>query len=186
MTNQKGKLVLYSGSSGVGKGTILQKLRELDPNVCVSVSDTTREPREGEVNGVHYNFVTRKEFTDKIADGGYLEYAEYCHNFYGTPISQLNELLDQGKTVFLEIEVEGALQVMKKYPGILSIFVLPPNFETLERRLRSRGTEDEETIERRLEKVKEEIGCRSRYKHNVINNDLDVAVKEVYDIIHAQ
>ena len=160
MTDQKGKLVLYSGSSGVGKGTILKKLMELDENVCLSVSDTTREPREGEIDGVHYNFVTRDNFKEKIASGGYLEYAEYCHNFYGTP--------------------------MKKYPDILSIFVLPPNFETLERRLRSRGTEDEATIERRLEKAKEEIGCRSRYTYNVINNDLDTAVKEVYDIIHAQ
>ena len=186
MTEKKGKLVLYSGSSGVGKGTILKKLMELDENVCLSVSDTTRDPREGEINGVHYNFVTRESFKNKIADGGYLEYAEYCHNFYGTPMQQLRDLLDEGKTVFLEIEVEGALQVMKKYPEILSIFVLPPNFETLERRLRSRGTEDEATIERRLEKAKEEIGCRGRYKYNVINNDLDTAVKEVYDIIHAQ
>ncbi len=112
MTDQKGKLVLYSGSSGVGKGTILKKLMELDENV-------------------------RDNFKEKIASGGYLEYAEYCHNFYGTPIQQLRDLLDEGKTVFLEIEVEGALQVMKKYPDILSIFVLPPNFETLERRLRA-------------------------------------------------
>ena len=121
MNNQNGKLVLYSGSSGVGKGTILEKLRE------------------------------------KIAEG---------------------------KTVFLEIEVEGALQVMKKYPDVLSIFIVPPSFEVLEKRLRNRGTEDEATIEKRLEKAKEEIGCRGRYRYNVINNDLDTAVREVYDIIH--
>ena len=186
MINQNGKLVLYSGTSGEGKDTILKKLCERDPDVWVSVSNTTRKPRAGEINGVHYHFITDEEFEKIIAEGGFLEHAGYCGHYYGTPLGPLNEKLAEGKTVFLEIEVEGALQVMKKYPGILSIFVLPPNFETLERRLRSRGTEDEETIERRLEKAKEEIGCRSRYKHNVINNDLDVAVKEVYDIIHAQ
>lgn len=184
MNNSKGKLVLYSGSSGVGKGTILKKLMELDSNVCVSLSDTTRPPREGEIEGVHYCFITRDAFEQKIAEGGYLEYAEYCDNYYGTPLRQLNEMLAQGKTVFLEIEVEGALQVMKKIPDILSIFVLPPSFEVLEKRLRNRGTEDEETIESRLEKAKEEINCRSRYSYNVINDDLNTAVKEVYDIIH--
>ena len=184
MIDKNGKLVLYSGSSGVGKGTILNRLRELDDNIWVSVSNTTRAPREGEVDGVHYNFVTRDEFEELIANDGYLEYAKYCGNYYGTPLAQLNEKLAEGKTVFLEIEVEGALQVMKKCPGVLSIFIVPPSFEALERRLRSRGTEDEETIEKRLEKAKEEIGCRDRYQYNVINNDLDTAVREVYDIIH--
>ena len=186
MINQNGKLVLYSGSSGVGKGTILKKLMEMDPNVCLSVSDTTRRPREGEKDGIHYHFVTREAFEQQIAAGGYLEYAEYCRNYYGTPMQALNELLEQGKTVSLEIEGEGALQVMKKYPDILSIFVLPPSFKVLEHRLRERGTEDADTIEKRLEKAKEEIGCRSRYQYNVINDDLDTAVQEVYDIIHAK
>ena len=184
MINQNGKLVLYSGSSGVGKGTILNKLRELDENVWVSVSNTTRSPREGEIDGVHYNFVTREAFEELIAQNGYLEYAKYCDNYYGTPLAPLNEKLAEGRTVFLEIEVEGALQVMKKYPEVLSIFIVPPSFEELERRLRSRGTEHEATIEKRLEKAKEEIGCRGRYKYNVINGDLDKAVREVYDIIH--
>ena len=126
MTDQKGKLVLYSGSSGVGKGTILKKLMELDENVCLSVSDTTREPREGEIDGVHYNFVTRDNFKEKIASGGYLEYAEYCHNFYGTPIQQLRDLLGEGKTVFLEIEVEGAMNIKRQYPEAVLIMLLPP------------------------------------------------------------
>ena len=184
MNNQNGKLVLYSGSSGVGKGTILEKLRELDDNIWVSVSNTTRQPRKGEQDGVHYHFVTREAFEELIRQDGFLEYAEYCGNYYGTPLAQLREKIAEGKTVFLEIEVEGALQVMKKYPDVLSIFIVPPSFEVLEKRLRSRGTEDEETIEKRLEKAKEEIGCRGRYRYNVINNDLDTAVREVYDIIH--
>ncbi len=184
MINQNGKLVLYSGSSGVGKGTILKELCKKDPNVWVSVSNTTRQPREGEINGVHYHFITDPEFEAKIAEGGFLEHAGYCGHYYGTPLAPLNEKLAEGKTVFLEIEVEGALQVMKQIPGILSIFIVPPSFEELERRLRSRGTEDEATIEARLEKAKEEIGCRSRYTYNVINDDLDKAVQEVYDIIH--
>ncbi len=184
MINQNGKLVLYSGSSGVGKGTILKKLKELDENVWVSVSNTTRGPREGETAGVDYNYITREEFEDLIAQNGYLEYAGYCGNYYGTPLAPLNEKLAEGKTVFLEIEIEGALQVMKQFPDILSIFIVPPSFEELERRLRSRGTEDEATIEKRREKAKEEISCRGRYKYNVINDDLDKAVREVYDIIH--
>ena len=146
MINQNGKLVLYSGSSGVGKGTILKKLKELDENVWVSVSNTTRGPRIGEIAGVDYNYITREEFEDLIAQDGYLEY--------------------------------------EQYPDILSIFIVPPSFEELERRLRSRATEDAETIEKRLEKAKEEIGCRGRYKYNVINDDLDKAVREVYEIIH--
>ena len=186
MNNQNGKLVLYSGSSGVGKGTILEKLRELDDNIWVSVSNTTRQPRKGEQDGVHYHFVTREAFEELISQDGFLEYAEYCGNYYGTPLAQLREKIAEGKTVFLEIEVEGALQVMKKYPDVLSIFIVPPSFEVLEKRLRNRGTEDEATIEKRLEKAKEEIGCRGRYRYNVINNDLDTAVREVYDIIHQE
>ncbi len=186
MNNQNGKLVLYSGSSGVGKGTILEKLRELDDNIWVSVSNTTRQPRKGEQDGVHYHFVTREAFEELISQDGFLEYAEYCGNYYGTPLAQLREKIAEGKTVFLEIEVEGALQVMKKYPEVLSIFIVPPSFEVLEKRLRNRGTEDEATIEKRLEKAKEEIGCRGRYRYNVINNDLDTAVREVYDIIHQE
>ena len=186
MNNQNGKLVLYAGSSGVGKGTILEKLRELDDNIWVSVSNTTRQPRKGEQDGVHYHFVTREAFEELIRQDGFLEYAEYCGNYYGTPLAQLREKIAEGKTVFLEIEVEGALQVMKKYPDVLSIFIVPPSFEVLEKRLRNRGTEDEATIEKRLEKAKEEIGCRGRYRYNVINNDLDTAVREVYDIIHQE
>lgn len=183
---KKGRLVLYSGASGVGKGTILRELMKRDQSVKLSVSDTTRAPREGERNGVDYNFVSRAEFEGKIDAGGYLEYAEYCDNFYGTPLEQVNNMLEQGYNVFLEIEVQGALQVMEKYPDILSIFILPPSFEVLEKRLRGRETEDEETIQKRLEQARLEISLRDRYKHCVVNKDLNTAVEEVLGIINGQ
>lgn len=183
MNKQKGKLVLYSGSSGVGKGTILKRLTELDPNIWISVSNTTREPREGELDGVHYNFVTREDFEKLIAEDGYLEHAQYCDNYYGTPLAPIEKKLSEGRTVFLEIEVKGALQVMEKFPDVLSIFILPPSFEELESRLRGRGTEDEETVQKRLDKAREEISFKDRYKYNVVNDDLDNAVEEVLEII---
>lgn len=186
MSNKKGMLVLYTGSSGVGKGTLMERLLEADKSIRLSVSNTTREPRKGEIDGVHYNFVTKDEFLSLIDKDGYLEYAEYCGNYYGTPKQQVENLLDEGYNVFLEIEVQGGLQVMEKYPDILSIFILPPSMESLERRLRRRGTEDEETIQKRLKAAEEEMQYKSKYKYNVINGDLDVAVNEILDILHKE
>ena len=186
MSNKKGMLVLYTGSSGVGKGTLMERLLEADKSIRLSVSNTTREPRKGEIDGVHYNFVTKDEFLSLIDKEGYLEYAEYCGNYYGTPKQQVENLLDEGYNVFLEIEVQGGLQVMEKYPDILSIFILPPSMESLERRLRRRGTEDEETIQKRLKAAEEEMHYKSKYKYNVINGDLDVAVNEILDILHKE
>ena len=182
---EKGLLIVISGPSGVGKGTVRDKFVN-DPqlNLAFSVSMTSRQPRAGEQDGVDYFFVTRERFEEALKNDELLEWTEFVGNYYGTPLAPLNEKLAEGKTVFLEIEIEGALQVMKQFPDILSIFIVPPSFEELERRLRSRGTEDEATIEKRLEKAKEEISCRGRYKYNVINDDLDKAVREVYDIIH--
>lgn len=186
MSNKKGMLVLYTGSSGVGKGTLMERLLEADKSIRLSVSNTTREPRKGEIDGVHYNFVTKDEFLSLIDKDGYLEYAEYCGNYYGTPKQQVKNLLNEGYNVFLEIEVQGGLQVMEKYPDILSIFILPPSMESLERRLRRRGTEDEETIQKRLKAAEEEMQYKNRYKYNVINGDLDVAVNEILDILHKE
>lgn len=186
MSNKKGMLVLYTGSSGVGKGTLMERLLEADKSIRLSVSNTTREPRKGEIDGVHYNFVSKGEFLSLIDKDGYLEYAEYCGNYYGTPKQQVENLLDEGYNVFLEIEVQGGLQVMEKYPDILSIFILPPSMESLERRLRRRGTEDEETIQKRLKAAEEEMQYKSKYKYNVINGDLDVAVNEILDILHKE
>lgn len=186
MDNKRGTLVLYTGSSGVGKGTLMERLLDADKSIRLSVSNTTRKPRKGEIDGVHYNFVTEKEFVDLINKDGYLEYARYCENYYGTPKKQVDDLLDKGYNVFLEIEVQGGLQIMEKYPDILSIFILPPSMESLERRLRRRGTEDEETIQKRLEAAKEEMQYKNKYKYNVVNGDLDVAVNEILDILHKE
>lgn len=184
MNENKGKLILYSGASGVGKGSILKRLTEVDPSVKLSVSCTTRERREGEAEGVNYYYVTREKFLDMVKNGEFLEWAEYCDNLYGTPIAPLREFVAQGYNVVLEIEVQGAIQVMEKYPDILSIFILPPSFEELEKRLRGRETEDEETIAKRLEQARLEISLRDRYKFCVVNKTLEKACDEVFEIIH--
>ena len=182
-SKKRGMLVLYTGSSGVGKGTIMQELLKRDKNIRLSVSNTTRPPREGEIDGVHYNIVTKEQFESLIRKDGYLEYAEYCGNYYGTPKQQVEDLLNQGYDVFLEIEVCGGLQIMEKYPDVLSIFVLPPSMDTLEKRLRDRNTEDEETILERLGQAKREIGCKDKYKYVVVNDKLEDAVDEILDIV---
>ena len=180
----RGKLVVYTGFSGVGKGTVLKRIRELDDSVKLSISCTTRKPREGETHGVEYFFVTKDEFKKLIAEDGFLEYAEYCDNFYGTPRKAVEEMLDNGYNVFLEIEVQGGMQVMDKTPDCVSIFVVPPSMEELERRLRGRGTEDEETIRKRLDAVKEEQNYILKYTHTVLNDDVDRAAREIISIIH--
>ena len=138
MSNNKGKLVLYSGASGVGKGTVFAAVKERNPLVRLSVSNTTRKPRKGEIDGVHYNFITREEFEDLIKQDGYLEYAEYCDNFYGTPKKQVEDMLNSGYDVFLEIEVQGAMNVKKQYPNALLIFVTAPDANSLKERLTDR------------------------------------------------
>lgn len=182
-SKRQGTLILYTGSSGVGKGTILAELMKRDDNLRLSVSNTTRAPREGEVDGVQYNFVSVEEFERQIEQDGYLEYAKYCDNYYGTPKKQVFELLDEGYDVFLEIEVQGGVQILEKYPDILSIFILPPSMEVLEHRLNKRGTEDAETIKKRLEQAEEEIKYKDRYKYNVVNAELEKAVDEIMDIL---
>lgn len=182
-SKKRGMLVLYTGSSGVGKGTIMQELLKRDKNIRLSVSNTTRSPRNGEIDGVHYNFVTKEQFESLIKKDGYLEYAQYCGNYYGTPKQQVEDLLNQGYDVFLEIEVCGGLQIMEKYPDVLSIFVLPPSIDTLEKRLRKRNTENEETILERLGQAKREIGFKDKYKYAVVNDKLEDAVDEIINII---
>ena len=175
--------MLYTGCSGVGKGTIMKELRRRDPNIRLSVSNTTREPRDGEIDGVHYRFVTREEFLALADADGYIEYAEYCDNLYGTPKQHVEELLAAGYDVFLEIEVQGGLQVMEQFPDVLSIFILPPSIEELENRLRGRGTETEEVIRQRLAEAKNELAVAQQYRFRVVNDDLNTAVNEVLDIL---
>lgn len=180
----RGKLVVYTGYSGVGKGTIMKRLRELDNSVKLSVSCTTRQPRSGETNGVEYFFVSKDEFEKLIEQDGFLEYARYCDNYYGTPEKAVDEMLDKGYNVFLEIEVQGGMQVMKKRPDCVSIFIAPPSLEELERRLRDRGTEDEETILKRLSAVEEEKKYQKFYTHTVLNDEVERAADEILSIIH--
>lgn len=176
----KGVLFVFSGPSGVGKGTIKRKLLdEFRGQIVDSVSATTREPREGEQNGREYFFISRQDFENRIANNQFLEYARYSGNAYGTPRDEVLCHLDQGTDVVLEIEVQGAAQVRSRMEECVSIFVLPPSFEELERRLRERGTESEEKIEMRLATARREIACAPEYDYRIVNDDLETAYEEL-------
>lgn len=181
---KKGTLIVFSGPSGVGKGTIL-KLFVNNPElkIAYSVSMTTRKQREGEVNGVNYFFVSVDEFKQAIENGELLEYAEFVGNYYGTPLKYVNDLLDRGQNVLLEIEVQGALQVLSKCPEALSIFIVPPSMEELEKRIRGRNTETEEVVLKRLEKAKGEMECLCHYKYVVCNDVPETARDTIVSII---
>ncbi len=181
---KKGLLIVFSGVSGVGKGTILSKLMPMeDLRLAYSVSMTTREPREGEVEGVNYFFVTKKRFLEAVKNGELLEHARFVGNDYGTPKDYVEKKREEGMNVILEIEIRGAKQIMKKCPDALSIYIVPPSLEELERRLRERNSEDEETIMKRISKAKQEMKDIGFYEHVVCNDDLDVAVEEIRQII---
>ncbi len=174
--NQKGKLFVFSGPSGVGKGTLKAKLfEEFADQLAFSVSATTRGPREGEKDGVDYFFITRQEFDERIAKDDFLEHATFSGNSYGTPRSFVMGLLDQGVNVLLEIEVQGAMQVRARMPESVSVFILPPSYEELERRLRGRGTESEEKVRLRLETALAELPYAEKYDYQIVNNDLEDA-----------
>ena len=184
--NEKGLLIVFSGPSGVGKDTLLKRLLERYPNIRLSVSATTRSPRSGEENGKDYFFMSRERFQELFSQDKMLEHAEYCGNYYGTPSEPIENWLSEGKDVILEIEVQGGAQVLQKRPECVSIFVLPPSIEVLEKRLRSRGTEDEETIQKRLGAAKEEIAKVYQYGYAVVNDDLDEAADEIAAILRAE
>lgn len=181
---KKGLLIVYSGLSGVGKGTILSKLMPMeDLNLAYSVSMTTRAPRPGETDGVDYFFVDKKRFLEAVKNGELLEHARFVENDYGTPKAYVEQMRKEGKNVLLEIEIRGAKQVLEKCPDALSIYIVPPSIEELERRLRERSTEDEQTILKRVSKAKKELKEIDFYEHIVCNDDLDKAVQEVREII---
>ena len=182
----KGILIILSGPSGSGKDTVLKALKEVDSDVKVSVSMTTRNPRQGDVDGVDYYFVTREYFEKKIAENKMLEYAEYAGNYYGTPADPVDEMLRQGKAVFLEIEVQGAEKIRSRYDSVISIFLMPPSMRVLEDRLRGRGTEDEETIQHRLFIAREEIRRAPEYDYVVVNDTIENAVEGIETIIKAE
>ncbi len=182
---KRGILMVLSGFSGAGKGTLVRRLVEKYDNYAVSISMTTRAPREGEEEGVHYFFTDREHFEEQIARKGFIEYASYCGNYYGTPRSYVEEQLAAGRDVILEIEIQGALQVKKQFPESLLLFVTPPSAGELERRLKGRGTETEEVIRKRLSRAYEESEGMDAYDYIVVNDDLEACVEEIHRIVDA-
>ena len=183
---QKGLLILVSGASGTGKGTVCKKLLSEMPEMYYSISATTRQPRDGETDGVEYFFISVEDFKKKIAEGKFLEYAEVYGNFYGTPLYKIEEHLTGGRNVLLEIDTQGALKVMEKIPDGVFIFLLPPSLEELYNRIKNRGTESEETLQRRFNSAKNEIEVGKKYKYAVVNDSVDAAVEKIKSIITAE
>ena len=181
-----GKVFIVSGPSGAGKSTVLHALLAQRPDMRFSVSATTREPRPGEVHGVHYHFLSPETFREWIARDALLEYAEYVGNFYGTPRAFVDETTANGEDVVLDIEIQGAAQVSAKRPDAVRIFIAPPNWAELERRLSGRGTDDPEKIQRRLLRAKAELRKAGQYDYVVINDTVENAVRELTAIITAE
>ena len=185
--SDRGLLIVFSGPSGVGKGTVRQEIFSTpDHKFEYSVSMTTRAQRPGEVDGKDYFFRSREEFEELIRNGQMLEYAEYVGNYYGTPLTYVNETLDKGIDVFLEIEVQGALQVKKKVPDAVFIFVTPPDLNELQERLVGRGTDSEEVIAKRIERAREEIALMSEYDYAIVNDEVPLAAERVKRVIEAE
>lgn len=182
----KGSLFVVSAPAGCGKDTILNEMFRLTDTAGYAVSATTRAPREGEVNGVHYHFLTREEFERKIAEKEVLEYTEYCGNYYGTLKKSVNDLLEKGKDAVLKIEVEGAMNIKAMFPEACLVFILPPSWEVLEKRLRDRGTETEEKIVERTKQARSEVEYAKNYDYLIVNDDLDNAVKDMLAILRAE
>ena len=184
-SDSDGLMLIISGPSGSGKGTVVKRLCPSD-DFALSISMTTRKPRAGEEHGKDYIFVSEEEFFDIRDSDGFLEHATFSGHFYGTPISYVEDKMSQGKSVVLEIEVVGALQVKDKYPESLLIFLMPPTFEDLRNRLKERGTESEDEIERRTRRAKEEMEELSKYDYLVINDDIEQALEEIHSIVCAE
>ncbi len=186
MNKRKGSLFIITGPSGAGKGSVLSRVLPSLENVFLSVSATTRKPRPGEEDGVNYYFISRERFDEMVERGELLEHAEYVGNCYGTPERPVNRRLEDGQDVILEIEVQGALIVKEKRPDAVLVFIVPPSFDILERRLRNRGTEAEEVVEKRLQKARAECAHMDDYDFIVVNDLLDDAVRDLSAIITAE
>ncbi len=185
--NEKGLLVIMSGPSGVGKGTIRKALFEIPKhNFCYSVSMTTRKPREGEVDGQDYFFVTREEFERRIKENGFLEYAEFVGEYYGTPLDYIEKQMEAGKEVIVEIEVQGALQIQDRIPEAVFVFIVPPSKKALIERLQNRGTDTPEKIKKRVQKAESEYSLAYKYDYIVVNDEVRNAADRIYAIIRAE
>lgn len=186
MSMKKGLLIVISGPSGAGKGTVYNEVLIRRPEIQRSISVTTRAPRQGEVDGVHYYFKTVEEYQEMIAKGEFLETAAVYNNYYGTPKAPVYEKLALGQDVMFEIDTLGAKQIKKIYPECISIFIIPPSFEILEKRLRDRGTDSEQSIVRRLSSAKSELAKYTQFDYIVFNDNLENAIKQVLSIIEAE
>ena len=183
---RKGMLLVISGPSGTGKGTLIKRLMDEDSSLVFSVSATTRAPRPGEIDGVHYHFVTNEQYDQLVAENAFVEYANVHGNRYGTLRSEVYQRLERGENVVLDIDVQGALNVIASEKEKVSIFILPPSMKVLRERLTGRGTETEEAVERRLHNAIWEISQKDQYEYKVINDDLDDCVRKLQAIIAAQ
>lgn len=179
LTETSARLTVLTGPSGVGKGTLVTRLRERYPSLWLSVSATTRAPRDGERDGEHYFFHTRDRFDALVAEGGLLEWAEFAGNCYGTPRQPVEAQLAEGSPVLLEIELEGARQVRRSFPQAFQIFLAPPSFDELEQRIRGRGTDSEEAIQKRLARARQEVDAQAEFDAVVVNDDLELALAEL-------
>jgi guanylate kinase len=180
-----GKLIVLTGPSGVGKGTLVRALRQRHPNLFLSVSATTRNPRPGEVHGEDYYFISRLEFERMVTDGDFLEWAEFAGNCYGTPRKPVEQQIAQGKWVILEIELEGARQARRMFPDALRIFILPPSLDELEGRLRGRGQDSDEAIARRLARARVELEAAGEFDFQIVNQDLEAALQQIERVMFA-
>lgn len=179
----KGLLLVISGFSGAGKGTVMKRMLELHKEYSLSISATTRKPRTGEVDGREYFFKTVEEFEKMIADDALIEHAQYVGNYYGTPKAYVEEQLDKGNNVILEIEIQGAMNIKRMFSDAVLMFITPPTAEELEKRLRGRGTEDEETIMARLSRASEEAEGVENYDYIVVNDEVDTCVSRIHEIV---
>jgi guanylate kinase len=180
--SDQGRLVILSGPSGVGKDTVLEAWRQSNQRVERVVAYTTRQPRDGEMNGVDYHFVTHRRFEELVEEGAFLEHKQVHGNWYATPLSDMHAMLNAGKIAVLKIDVQGAMEAMRLRPDALSIFLLPPTVEDLEKRIRSRGTDSDEVIERRLEDARYELALADKYMAHIVNDDIERVVRELNDL----
>lgn len=181
----KGRLIVFSAPSGCGKGTMLEQILKNDGFRC-SVSATTRSPRPGDVDGVNYHFISREDFEERISKDMFLEYAEYCGNYYGTLLSEVDPYLEKGIDVILEIEVQGAMKIRQKRPDAVFIFIAPPSVSELRRRLNKRGTETQEVIEERISQAAGEIALAEKYDYVIVNDALEDAVDDFFAVMRAE